>query len=277
MSLKRFQRCGVLAIIAMLIFGTLLGLIGVLLAHIGMKYYPDYYLILIFPIVMALFLGSGLTLGAKIGRCRRFNLFVFLVVCVFSVLSYGALLFLNHYHDTLAEAPTTIIDEYEALSTDTQNFLAQVPYISDYITPADPEAEEHLWNKIVAFGNALPEMAFAAEPVVVGTIFDLALLAPIRDYLIYPGITHWDEDNRQLVFDVQTVQPWMRWAAELFLVWLIVLLKTRGATKKAQQRLEQQMRDRRPAPPGGALNLTPRSQPAPEPPHAEAEPEGKQK
>jgi hypothetical protein len=45
--------------------------------------------------------------------------------------------------------------------------------------------------------------------VTIGTIFDLALVAPIRDYLVFPGITRWNEDMKRLEFDEMAIQPWM--------------------------------------------------------------------
>jgi hypothetical protein len=108
---KYVERCGFLAILVMVVLGTIFGSIGVILAHIGMKFYPDYYLVLIFPLFIGIVLGIGFSLGARIGRCCRINIVVFLIVLLFSMITYGSFLFLNHYHDSLPEQPQIVLDE----------------------------------------------------------------------------------------------------------------------------------------------------------------------
>jgi hypothetical protein len=241
---KVFGKCGFLAILLMLIIGTIFGVIGVVLAHALAKFYSEYYLILIFPIFIALVLGTGLSFGARIGRCSRFSVVVFLLILFFSVLCYGSYLFLNYYYDSLAEKPVTVIDEGFLLAEDIQQFLAALPYVSDYIPPVENPARPHIGTQISEFITKLPDLAFAREPVVVGTIFDLVPFVPIREYLVYPGITRWDEEHGQLVFDEQAVQPWMLWSAELFFLWLITLLKTLGGIKRAHKKLLQRLEKR---------------------------------
>ena len=230
----------------MIVTGTLLGAFGVAIAHFCMKYFAEYYLILVFPILIGiLFLGTGLSWGARIGRCCRFNVIVFLLVLIFSVMSYGSLLFLNHYYDSFEEPPEIVLDEVFALKNDTQNFLAELPFISDYISPVEQESpREHIGTQITEFVKALPEQAFNQESIVVGSIFDLALLAPVKDYLVYPGITQWDDENGRLVFDEVLVRPWMVWAGELFFLWLITLLKTRKGIKKARIKRQKRLKKR---------------------------------
>lgn len=245
------QKCGFFAILLMIVTGTILGTLAVVLAHIGMKYYPDYYLLLIFPIFIGLLLGSGLSFGARAGRCGRMHIFAFLVVLIFSVLAYTSLLFLNHYYEALPEQPKIVLDEFFQLKDDTQNFLAALPYISDYVAPVQQsegiETRPHIGTQIMTYiTTALPEQAFSQEPVVVGTIFDLALLAPVRDYLIYPGMTRWNEELNRLEFDERAVQPWMVWSAEIFMLWLIAFLKTLKGTKKARQKREERLKKRGP-------------------------------
>ncbi len=55
--------------VMMLITGTMIGGVGVVLAHVLTVYAARYSLILVWPIVMALFLGVGLSLGARMGGC----------------------------------------------------------------------------------------------------------------------------------------------------------------------------------------------------------------
>lgn len=246
---KYVERCGFLAILVMVILGTIFGSIGVILAHIGMKFYPDYYLVLIFPLFIGVVLGIGFSLGARIGRCCRINIFVFLIVLLFSMIAYGSFLFLNHYHDSLPEQPQIVLDEMVPLKEDTQNFLAALPYVSDYISPVQPTEESEPRNHIGAqikqfFTTILPEQAFKLEPVTIGTIFDLALLAPIRDYLVFPGITRWNEDMKRLEFDEMAIQPWMLWTGECFLLWLIAFLKTLKGTRKARKNRETRLKKR---------------------------------
>ena len=248
-KLQNVKRCGFLAIVVMLVTGTIFGSIGVILAHIGMKFYPNYYLVLIFPIVIGILLGIGLSLGARMGHCCRMNIVVFLVVLLFSMVAYGSFLFLNHYYDSLPERPKIVLDEVLPLKEDVQNFLAALPYISDYIPPVQPAEAMTPRNHIGAqlktfFTTTLPEQAFKQEPVVIGTIFDLALLAPIRDYLEFPGITRWNEDMKRLECDEMAVRPWMVWSAEFFFLWLIAFLKTLGGAKKARKKREERLKKR---------------------------------
>ncbi|GAK56913.1 hypothetical protein U27_03877 [Candidatus Vecturithrix granuli] len=248
-KLKNVERCGFLAILVMLVTGTIFGSIGVILAHIGMKFYPDYYLVLIFPIVIGILLGIGFSLGARIGHCCRVNIIVFLIVFLFSVIAYGSFLFLNHYYDSLPERPQIVLDEVYPLKEDVQNFLAALPYVSDYI-PSIQQAEgmeprNHIGVQLMTFfTTTLPEQAFRQAPVVIGTIFDLALLAPIRDYLLFPGITRWNEDMKRLEFDEMAVRPWMVWSVEFFFLWLIAFLKTLKGSKKARENREERLKKR---------------------------------
>ena len=227
----------------MVFFGTLFGIIGVTLAHIVIKFYAQYYLMLIVPLFMAWLLGFGLALGAKIGRCTRMNIVSALVVLLFSAACYGGLLFLNDYHDQQEPLPATIVDEALLLAEDGQNFLHKLPYAGDYVPLAtDTEREaQHLGVAATNFADRFLESA--QEPLVIGTIFDLALITPIRGYLIHDGVTEWltatDADGEQirehgqLILSQSFASVWMLWSVEFLLVFLVAILKTRGGAKKA--------------------------------------------
>ena len=291
--------------LAIAIFGGIFASIGIAVAHLLTKHAGDYYLILFPVFVLAIILGMGLSLGAKIGRCSRFNLFTFLLVTLFVLGSYLSVLFLNAYHDSF-ETPLTFVDEKIFLIHDTWNLAAELPFISDYVKPitiqelqsgfagipfvsdlmtpleesppapesetSDSESETptvpstsrpHLASQLRTFFNQLPEQALSMEqPVLIGTIFNLAIFAPLEDRLVFSGITRWEENaqedetqqegttqdagnqRKRLVFDERAVQPWMQWSVELLLLWSIALLMTRGGAKKALRRLEKRQRRR---------------------------------
>jgi len=212
---KKLERCGILAIISMIATGTIFGILAVVLAHIGIKYFTEYYLILIFPIVIGFLLGMGLSWGARIGRCCRMSVIAFLLVLGFSIISYASLLFLNFYYDSLTEKPVIVLDEYTALAEDTQHLLANLPWISDYIPQVEDSTRENLWKQLRKFTLKFPERALSPEPVVIGKIFNIALLSPVRDYLEHPGITQWNDEQEHLEFDEMLVRPWMLWSVEL--------------------------------------------------------------
>jgi hypothetical protein len=242
---KNLEKCGFLAIIVMLFIGTIFGIIGVVLTHVLVKYFEGYYLILIFPIVMAIVLGFGLSTGAKIGRCSRLKLCAALVVLLFAMICFSTFVFLNDYYDkqNLKLKPSEIMKEYALLAEQVQNFLGKLPYVSDYIKPVEKSTAGDLGTKVMDFAHAFPTLA-QGTPVVIGTIFDLALFAPVKDYLVYPGITAWEEKNGkgQLVIDNPIVKIWMQWTIEFLLVFLIALLMTRGGTKKAYQKRQERLR-----------------------------------
>ena len=282
---KDLGTCGFLAMLAMIIFGGIFGSIAIAIAHILTKHAGAYYLLLFPAFALAIILGLGLRFGAAIGRCSRFNLLTFLLVTLFVLGSYLSVLFLNQYHDSF-EAPPTFVDEKIFLIHDTWNLGAELPFVSDYVKPitvpelrklfadipfvadfisppeeSSPAAESgdsdnsdasaparpHLASQVTAFFGVLPEQALSMEqPVLIGTIFNLAIFAPIEDRLELSGITRWEGEgqDKRLVFDERAVQPWMLWSAELLLVWLVVLLLTRGGTKKAYRRLEKRQRQR---------------------------------
>ncbi len=221
----------------MLITGTIFGLVGVVLAHILIKYYADYDLFLIFPILMALFLGFGLSLGARWGRCGRLSLPTIFLALLLSIVCYDLLQFLNYYYEIQDPQPMIVLDEYSALAGEVHRFAANLPYVSDYIPlPEDtPDAPaRHLGTTVSEYLAALPDLA--RQPVIIGSIFDLALIAPFRDYLVYDGITTWDHEHGRLMFDEHIAQTWMLWIVELLLVIGVVLLKTRSGTRKAYQK-----------------------------------------
>ena len=280
----------------MLFFGVMFGALGVWAAHLLTKHLSNYYLILIPAIVAGILLGLGLNLGAKIGRCSRFSIIAFIFALLAAVVMYGSLLFFNHYHDTSAPQ-ASIVEEVLFLFADSWNFLAELPYVSDYmkpvtdqqvrdtltgvpglsalIPPADQppasdgqppqdstadaanaatdqtaapqaaSAREHIGRQIMAFAKALPQKAIAEEPVLIGSIFNLVIFAPVQQSLEIPGVTQWDgkpEDGR-LLFDARAVRPWMVWSVEAVLAWLIVALMTRSGANAAydrhQSRIEQ--------------------------------------
>ncbi len=161
-------------------------------------------------------------------------------------------------HKTLARIPllSTLLPPLENVEQESAETETSTPETSPEGEPepvtgeeTEPDvittARDHLGTQVTDFLHALPERAFAPEPVVIGTIFDLVLFVPIQNYLLYPGLTFWKEDNgvRQLAFDERAVQPWMAWIAELVLLWLVTLLITLSGTKKAyrtyQKRLEK--------------------------------------
>ena len=270
----------------MLFFGVMFGALGVWAAHLLTKHLSNYYLILIPAIVAGILLGLGLNLGAKIGRCSRFSIIAFIFALLAAVVMYGSLLFFNHYHDTSAPQ-ASIVEEVLFLFADSWNFLAELPYVSDYmkpvtdqqvrdtltgvpglsalIPPADQppqdstadaatdqtaapqaaSARENIGRQIMAFATALPQKAIAEEPVLIGSIFNLVIFAPVQQSLEIPGVTQWDgkpEDGR-LLFDARAVRPWMVWSVEAVLAWLIVALMTRSGANAAydrhQSRIEQ--------------------------------------
>ena len=282
----------------MLFFGVMFGALGVWAAHLLTKHLSNYYLILIPAIVAGILLGLGLNLGARIGRCSRFSIITFIFALLAAVVMYGGLLFFNHYHDTSAPQ-ASIAEEVLFLFADSWNFLAELPYVSDYmkpvtdqqvrdtltgvpglsalIPPADQpldsdgqppqdstanadatnaatdqtaapqaaSAREHIGRQIMAFAAALPQKAMAEEPVLIGSIFNLVIFAPVQQSLEIPGITQWDgkpEDGR-LLFDARAVKPWMVWSVEAVFAWLIAALMTRSGANAAydrhQSRIEQ--------------------------------------
>ncbi len=282
----------------MLFFGVMFGALGVWAAHLLTKHLSNYYLILIPAIVAGILLGLGLNLGTRIGRCSRFSIITFIFALLAAVVMYGSLLFFNHYHDTSAPQ-ASIAEEVLFLFADSWNFLAELPYVSDYmkpvtdqqvrdtltgvpglsalIPPADQpldsdgqppqdstanadatnaatdqtaapqaaSAREHIGRQIMAFAAALPQKAMAEEPVLIGSIFNLVIFAPVQQSLEIPGITQWDgkpEDGR-LLFDARAVQPWMVWSVEAVFAWLIAALMTRSGANAAydrhQSRIEQ--------------------------------------
>jgi hypothetical protein len=238
---KTIERCGVLGIIMMLILGPLFGTIGVILAHVIIKFYGQYYLCLIMPLLMAWLLGLGLSVAARIGRCTRLNLIAVLLILLASAACYGGLLFLNDYHDQ--QAPPTIVDEAFWLIEDGQNFLHNLPYVGDYVPPAaDTEREaQHLGAALADFFERFFDLA--EGPLVVGQIFDLALMTPVRHYLIHPGITAWlpaaNDDGEQirahgqLILSQNFASAWMLWSVELLLVFVVALVMARGGAKRA--------------------------------------------
>jgi len=112
-------------------------------------------------------------------------------------------------------------------------------------TEASTAPRAHLGTQIMTFLKAFPAQAFAPKPIAIGTVFDLVIFLPVQDYLLYPGITRWEEEHevKQLVFDERAVQPWMAWTVEFIFIWCITFFMTRSGTKKAyqtyQKRLEQ--------------------------------------
>lgn len=227
----------------MLIFGTLFGIIGVVLAHIVIKFYAQYYLMLVFPLLMAWILGFGLSFGARIGRCTRLNVVSAIVVLLFSMTCYGALLFFNDYYDQQDPRPVTIVDEALLLAEDGQNFLHNLPYVGDYVPLVENTKREaqHLGAAVTDFAGRFVDLA--QEPLVIGNIFDLAIVTPIRDYLIYPGITDWlaatNADGEQireygqLILSESFASAWMLWSVEFLLVFLVAILKTHNGARKA--------------------------------------------
>ncbi len=243
---KRFGKCGFLALIVLIFMGTLFGLLGVLGVHILVKFFLDeYYLIFGFPTLLGIVLGLGCYLGCRMGRCSRLSLIAFLLVTIFSVVCYGALLFFNQYYDTLVakEGSVTITKEFANLKVDIQNLLADLPYVTDYITPVEDVERENFGNQALAFVKTLPELAMEEVPVVIGTALEYPPFTYINQYLEHPGITRWENQERGiLVFDENAVKPWMLWAGELTFLWLIVLLFSKRGTRRAFDAFQERMK-----------------------------------
>ena len=195
--------------VMMAIAGTILGGVGVVLAHVLTVYAGRYALILVFPIVMALFLGAGLSLGAGMGGCTRLPGGAVVVVLLCALMCYGALLFLNDFYAGLTPQPANVAQEFGRIAA------AGGTVISDFLT-------------------ALPALA-QHRPVMIGTIFDRALFKPIQKYLVFPGLTAWDAERGALVFD-ERVKTWMAWVLECLLVFVIALVMTRGGDRRRASR-----------------------------------------
>lgn len=108
---------------------------------------------------------------------------------------------------------------------------------------ASPSPREHIGRQLFTFIMNFPQYALAEKPVVIGTIFHLAILAPVRQYLEFPGFTKWDAEaaNGRLLFDERAVKPWMAWSVEWLFVWLIAVLMTRSGTKKAYDSYQKRL------------------------------------
>ena len=125
---------------------------------------------------------------------------------------------------------------------------AQTPPSSEQAAPssdASLSAREHIGRQLLTFLTTFPARAVAEEPVVIGTVFHVAILEPVRQYLQFPGVTKWDGEaiNGRLLFDERAVKPWMAWSVEWLFVWLLAVLIMRSGTKTAyanyQKRLEK--------------------------------------
>jgi hypothetical protein len=210
----------------MLITGTMAGGLGVVLAHVLTAYAARYYLILVFPLVMALFLGTGLSLGARAGGCTRRHGGAVVVVLLCTLGCYGALLFMNDHYDKLVPRPANVAQAWERMIAESQHFLGTLPVLSKYLKPTDPIVGDR-GTDIGDFLAAVPDLA-QATPVVIGTIFDRALFRPVKNVVVVPGVTAWDDERGALVFAASRVKTWMRWAVEALLVFVIALVMTRG-------------------------------------------------
>jgi len=220
--------------VMMVITGTMIGGVGVVLAHVLTVSVERYSLILVFPIVMALFLGAGLSLGARMGGCARLPRGAVVVVLLCAFVCYSVLLFLNDHYDRLTPRPANVGEEWARIIAESQNFLAKLPYLSKVIKPADPNAGDS-GTGIGDFIKALPELA-QHTPVIIGTMFDRALFRPVKEYLVHPGVTAWDAERGALVFD-ERVKTWMAWVVEFLLVFMIALLMTRGGDRRASRNI----------------------------------------
>ncbi len=163
--------------------------------------------------------------------CSRLPGGAVVVVLLCAFVCYGALLFLNDHYDRLTPRPVNVAQEFGRIAADTKNFLGQIPYLSKYLKPADPNAGDS-GTGIGDFIAALPELA-QHTPVIIGTIFDRTLFSPMKQYLVSPGLTAWDTERGALVFDAPRVKTWMVWAIEFGLVFVIALLMTRGGDRHA--------------------------------------------
>jgi len=140
-----------------------------------------------------------------------------------------------------AEQPTPVEGAETQPPAPSENAASPV----DTSAPAQPQSpRDHIGRQLLNFVINFPQYALAEEPVIIGTVFHLSLLEPVRQYLEYPGVTEWDEaTNGRLLFNERAVKPWMGWAVEWVFVWLIAVLMTRSGTKKAyanyQKRLEK--------------------------------------
>lgn len=230
---KGLEKCGFLAFIMMLFFGTIFGVAGAILAHFLLKYF-EWYVIVVFAILIAILLGLGTRFGAGIGRCCRLKFPAVILLVLLTVGCYSLFLFLNYYYDIQEDKPLTVPDEFFWFKEEVQNFLGKLPYISDYIQPVENSQRGNIGTRVTEFVKTFPEEYM--KPVVISNI---ALAASVKDYLVYPGITVWDEEKGELAFE-SVVKTWMLWAVECVFILLIALLITRGGTKKvSRKRLER--------------------------------------
>jgi len=227
---KNLEKCGFLAFIMILFFGTIFGVLGAVTAHFLMKHYEGYYIILAFAIVIAIGLGFGTHLGARIGRCSRLKIPAVVLILFLSVVCYSLFLFLNYYYDIQEDKLFIITDEFLWIAEEVQNFVGELPYVSDYIQPVENSERGDIGTRVTEFVKTFPEEY--KKPVIIS---DIAAVASVKDYLVYPGITLWDEEKGQLAFD-DVVQKWMLWAVESVFLLLIVLLITRSGTKKVYRK-----------------------------------------
>ena len=214
----------------MLFFGTIFGVVGAVLAHFLLKYF-GYYVILAFPIVIAIVLGIGTNLGARIGGCSRLKIPAVVLILLLSVVSYSVFLFLNHYYEIQEEKPVIIPDELSLIAEEIQNFVGELPYISDYIQPVENSERGNIRTRVEEFVKTFPEKY--TKPVIISNITQVA---SVKDYLIYPGITLWDEEKGELSFDDSLVKKWMLWSVEGVFLLIFTLLVTRSGTKKVYRK-----------------------------------------
>lgn len=247
-NMKPIEKCGFLACIVMIFMGVIFGTLGAVAAHYYTTYHQEYSLILIAPLIIAIVLGIGLYLGARIGRCGRLRWCGLLLILVFSLFSYSLRLFLDDHYTKLKEKPKTVFDEGFMFAEKIQNLVGQIPYVSNYIQPVKDSKQSAIGDDFVKFFLAVPGMANAPEPVSLGKIFDLALLAPFRGYVEYSGITQWDDKNKQLICASPVVRPWMLWTTEGLFLFLVTTLIAHSGIKKASLARQKRFEKRRGGP-----------------------------
>ncbi len=89
-------------------------------------------------------------------------------------------------------------EEAAWFAEEVQNFAEELPSVSDYISPVPDSKRGSIKNRIADFMNVLPEHTHAV--VIIGRIFHIQVLTPVREYVTYPGVTRWNEQQQQLEF-----------------------------------------------------------------------------
>lgn len=202
---QNIAKCSVVAIFFMFVFGLVLSVVGVLFSHLAISFYK-YYFVLVFPILIGLLMGVGVSIGARMGRCSR-QLPGFLVIAFLSIFCYALLLMLNGF--AIATEPKTAVEEYQYLNDDFINPLRDAFGQSGW----DQKIQEGLntWSRLISLLPPYNEKAIASNH-------------EYATFLEYPGFTTWDEQRKILEFNKG--QNWMVWLVELLVLILVAWERT---------------------------------------------------